>query len=304
MIHLPNKNFLDPPPSLQTVETYEKIDQACINSNGDLYKSTDYRSEDVLNKLRAFSLHKNVLGLRDKPKCYYCESSSEEVASLQVEHYRPKAKVVSQDTNGQFHKGYYWLGLEWSNLLLSCPKCNGRGAKGNRFPLHNHRNRATNHNPITRNPLLYNRHSCISSNPPLSTERPLLLNPEIDRPERHLTFNTFGEMSGLSIEGNTSIDIYKLNRDPLKVNREDMINDILDSIYIAIAANKLRRSIGDSFLAWLEGIFTKVVTINDPTKKYSLWGQFIIDNFENCIIVRLPQDYHDIVRTAFSNIQN
>ena len=130
------------------------------------------------------------------------------------------------------------------------------------------------------------------------------MNPEIDRPERHLTFNTFGEMSGLSIEGNTSIDIYKLNRDPLKVNREDMINDILDSIYIAIAANKLRRSIGDSFLAWLEGIFTKVVTINDPTKKYSLWGQFIIDNFENCIIVRLPQDYHDIVRTAFSNIQN
>ncbi|KAF7963934.1 hypothetical protein AWV80_04050 [Cupriavidus sp. UYMU48A] len=39
---------------------------------------------------------------------------------MDVEHYRPKGGVADDST----HRGYWWLALEWSNLLPSCIDCN------------------------------------------------------------------------------------------------------------------------------------------------------------------------------------
>lgn len=51
-------------------------------------------------------------------KCAYCESTISK-ATLDVEHYRPKNRVAGSST-----PGYWWLALEWSNLLPSCQECN------------------------------------------------------------------------------------------------------------------------------------------------------------------------------------
>ena len=52
-------------------------------------------------------------------KCAYCESQDSGSAQTDVEHYRPKGKVY-----GQEHPGYWWLAMDWTNLVLSCMHCN------------------------------------------------------------------------------------------------------------------------------------------------------------------------------------
>ncbi len=84
-----------------------------------------------------------------------------------VEHYRPKGAYT--DTNGQIHTpAYYWLAYEWSNLMLSCSECN-RSHKKTRFPLQDEATRNIASRDIT-------------------NEQPLLINPYIDDPAKHLTF--------------------------------------------------------------------------------------------------------------------
>lgn len=51
-------------------------------------------------------------------KCAYCERQLEK-GSFEVEHYRPKGGVEGCD-----HTGYWWLALEWTNLLPTCAACN------------------------------------------------------------------------------------------------------------------------------------------------------------------------------------
>ena len=92
---------------------------------------------DVLKEKREHSFSDGVYGhptvrvelkkiYRDK--CGYCETRIRPGATPQVEHYRPKKALESSA-----HFGYYWLGYEWSNLLLCCPCCNR--AKGTSFPI-------------------------------------------------------------------------------------------------------------------------------------------------------------------------
>jgi len=69
---------------------------------------THYRGYDVHQALR-----------KDfNRKCGYCEQQLEKGA-FEVEHYRPKGGVEGCD-----HSGYWWLALEWTNLLPTCAACN------------------------------------------------------------------------------------------------------------------------------------------------------------------------------------
>ncbi|MEH6917532.1 HNH endonuclease [Priestia megaterium] len=127
-------------------------------------------------------------------KCAYCESKAKAVASFHVEHWRPKRKVKEN----LIHKGYYWLASEWENLFLSCPTCNSTTYKGNRFPLKNGSRYANN------------------SNDQIETiEKPLLLNPCLDNPEKHLHYKRNGFIKGLTVEGRMSIEVYGLFRSDL-----------------------------------------------------------------------------------------
>ena len=53
-------------------------------------------------------------------KCAYCETFYPAVAPVDVEHYRPKAGLGEDVT----HPGYWWLAMDWDNLLPSCIHCN------------------------------------------------------------------------------------------------------------------------------------------------------------------------------------
>lgn len=55
-------------------------------------------------------------------KCAYCESFYGHLHPVDVEHYRPKSAV--EGVPG--HRGYWWLAMDWENLLPSCIDCNRR----------------------------------------------------------------------------------------------------------------------------------------------------------------------------------
>ena len=71
-----------------------------------------YKGDDV----------KQALETLFKGKCAYCETFYGSSAPLDVEHYRPKAGV--EDDNA--HPGYWWVAMDWNNLLPSCIDCNRR----------------------------------------------------------------------------------------------------------------------------------------------------------------------------------
>lgn len=53
-------------------------------------------------------------------KCAYCETSYAASAPVDIEHYRPKGGV----SEAPVHGGYWWIAMQWENLLPSCIDCN------------------------------------------------------------------------------------------------------------------------------------------------------------------------------------
>lgn len=64
---------------------------------------------------------KAELELMFSEKCAYCESTINVVTVGHIEHFRPKSRFIG-------------LTFAWTNLLLSCPKCNDKQHKGVKFP--------------------------------------------------------------------------------------------------------------------------------------------------------------------------
>jgi uncharacterized protein (TIGR02646 family) len=74
-------------------------------------------------------------------KCWYCETQNDGRFDWEVEHFRPKGRVIEC---GESHPGYWWLAFDWRNLRLACTFCNQRrvdkeggtaGGKRDHFPL-------------------------------------------------------------------------------------------------------------------------------------------------------------------------
>jgi len=160
-------------------------------------------------------------------KCAYCESEFAHITPADIEHYRPKAEI---DTGRQkLRPGYYWLAADWNNLLISCPDCNRarrqpvpgqaekvRLGKLDQFPLANDAFRVRSHtgNLVQEEPVR------------------LLLNPCLDDPEEHLTFDDEGKIlprldsnNQPSQKGVNSIFVYALQRKDLVERREEVLKD-------------------------------------------------------------------------------
>lgn len=130
-------------------------------------------------------------------KCAYCESKVRHVASGDVEHYRPKRRVEEDDS----HPGYYWLAYCEQNLLPCCEACNRARGKLNHFPVSGPR--------------------AVSPDGSLEDERPELVNPYEEAPQRNFKYLTvetdaeeayLGLVEGETSEGRSSVVIYHLNR--------------------------------------------------------------------------------------------
>jgi uncharacterized protein (TIGR02646 family) len=162
-------------------------------------------------------------------KCVYCESRFAHVTPKDIEHFRPKSEI---ERRGQptLVPGYFWLASDWLNLLISCPDCNrarqhevpGQTSsvllgKQAQFPLRDESLRVRRH----------------TGSVDLEEPARLLLNPCIDDPEAHLTFDELGLVhpaaDGHGIEsemGATSISIYALQRKLLVEERLRVLNDL------------------------------------------------------------------------------
>jgi uncharacterized protein (TIGR02646 family) len=137
-------------------------------------------------------------------KCAYCESRVSATGADHVDHFRPKGNALGLD--GQSHPFHYvWLANTWENLYLVCQTCNMN--KGNQFPLEDETERVKQEGRI-------------------GGERPLLLDPCLDWPEEHLSFEEDGRVRALSRRGEVSIQIYGLNRGELVDERKGIVEGL------------------------------------------------------------------------------
>lgn len=146
-------------------------------------------------------------------KCAYCEASIEPVTYGDIEHFRPKSAYQQGKTEPLVYPGYYWLAMDWNNLLLACDKCN-RTYKKNLFPIvsESRRNKT---------------HSCDLN------EEPLLLNPcdEDFEPIIHIRFRESGEVyspEGKGSKGYITIETYGLYNKILTEKRRELAVEIAD----------------------------------------------------------------------------
>lgn len=133
-------------------------------------------------------------------KCAYCESSFKATAVGEIEHYRPKARAM--DLDGSVAPDHYsWLVNDWANLLFTCQECNR--SKAMRFPV----KRA--------------RAGTMTFGRDLRKERPILLDPCLDDPEKHFVFTGDGTIISHTERGKITIEILSLNRTNLVLARRE-----------------------------------------------------------------------------------
>ncbi len=207
-------------------------------------------------------------------KCAYCEGIANSAQfTSRIDHYRPKNGIK----NIKNHKGYWWLGYEWTNLLPTCEKCNIK--KSNQFPLKLNTTRISDNLDkeyfFKNNEFIFNNFTIDK----LEKEDRLLLNPEIDKVEEHLFFSPTGEIKYLTDKGKKSIEVYDLNRSSLIFERRAIIDDIIREI-IDIFSNY------NQYEDLLKKFFKDKIEYTKK-KEYSFLRFFIINFFKLFIISSL-----------------
>lgn len=138
-------------------------------------------------------------------KCAFCESKFDHIAYGDVEHFRPKAGCLQVEDGPLLRPGYYWLSYEWGNLYLSCVLCNQR-FKRNLFPLRVARNRVRYHGGR------------------ISIEKPLLIDPGHDDPERFIGFRREVPYAvGNNVRARVTIGALGLDRTELMEQRRERL---------------------------------------------------------------------------------
>lgn len=129
-------------------------------------------------------------------KCAYCEGFYAGLHPVDVEHYRPKGEVDGVPG----HPGYWWLAMEWSNLLPSCIDCNRRRNQKTPDPGEDRlvalrgsgdfdHSRSILTGKQSAFPLLEGSVHAARPEDDIEAERRLLLDPTRDDPDQHLVFH-------------------------------------------------------------------------------------------------------------------
>ncbi|MGA9770266.1 MAG: hypothetical protein WBV94_14600 [Blastocatellia bacterium] len=186
-------------------------------------------------------------------KCAYCEGKVSGHFPLDVEHYRPK-KEVTEGRVAIEHQGYFWLAYEWYNLILACRDCNSYHSYCTNEDENDSHPGKANEFRIT------GKRVCEPADDPetwqmeLQEEKPLLLNPYLDYPEKDISFKPTGTVypNKNSERGRETIEVCHLNRPELVEARMD-------------ATDRLFKKMNDEMSAPTEGYFFS------PSDPYSAW---------------------------------
>lgn len=210
-----------------TQEWWKSWRNKCADATADLIKSfNDCKEVHIDQDLYKVHKHKFLMHLSGpfRRKCAYCERDLNSQHG-DVEHFRPKKGSTDYDdqpirrtSDGvvQEHPGYFWLVYDWTNLLPSCQICNvgnrgmssgGKPGKRNRFPVEDETLRDWEHNAA-------------------SKEQPLLINPAIEDPSGHLSFESSGVIASRSERGRKTIAIFGLNEYGMPEDRAARYKDI------------------------------------------------------------------------------
>lgn len=173
-------------------------------------------------------------------KCAYCETQLSET-DWQVEHFRPKRRVAERPD----HHGYYWLAYTWENLYPSCITCNQRRkvkpnpddpatgkttGKADQFPVEDEAFRVMN------------------PDGDLSTERPLLLDPCVDDPEKRFRYLTNGEIAArddVDSRAAKTISVFGFeHRSDLTKRRREQISIVIGLLKILRRCKELGDQVG------------------------------------------------------------
>jgi hypothetical protein len=242
-----------PSPSDNKPLAQSKLEQALTQGAAHKFDSKVYGMRIVKDKLKEIF----------DEKCAFCECNISVGSHLDVEHYRPKKK-------------YYWLGYEWSNLLLACPICN-RDNKKTKFPL------GTPSNIVNTPPVMpsgeLNEAKCHILSPELLAESPLLLHPAIHDPSEHLKFLPNGDVEGITEEGKESIKVFGLRRDKLVIERKEIIWDMQVELLKAVSTNSSEKLHEPIFQ-----IIEKLCHRFERKKPFLGFTQAILNNFEEFIV--------------------
>ena len=164
-------------------------------------------------------------------KCCYCEFPITR-SDLNVEHFRPKGRVSESPD----HPGYYWLAYEWRNLLPSCAFCNQLRTELEAWPS---TKRTKARGKADSFPLEVEAHRAYSPSDQLERERPLLLDPTVDEPSEHVTFDPMGRPVPRSERGEVSVRVYNLETRQLNLARARVIDDVTGLLCMKAKVQKL-----------------------------------------------------------------
>ena len=285
-----------------------RVDRSLASEPASLHSA--FRSDDLteLERVRAFRLANNgsakgfeygryksadvktALDFLFHGKCAYCESPYDTTQPVDVEHYRPKGSVEDSE-----HAGYWWLAMDWANLLPSCIDCNRRRkqkvldlpdtpdlptadaaarlrtvefntGKKDAFPLQDEGTRMVDEG----DPSL------------LDNEARLLLDPTRDDPDKHLIFDTIdgtengdgwvswvrpvpGETPGsVSSVGTMSIKVYGLNRMGLVQARSRLLLELEFLLNVSVRMHETIADLGERAAGWQTRI--DALAANDPNR--------------------------------------
>jgi uncharacterized protein (TIGR02646 family) len=253
------KNHSKPPSILKGKSCQGKIQELLRGFTGHKFNNYYYAHKTVRKNLNSLYHY----------KCAYCESDTRATAEFRIDHYRPKNEV-KEDSK---HPGYYWLAYEWSNLVPACEKCNN--AKSSYFPLDPEGERVIA--PV------YDRKgnlACPATAKFYQDEKPYILHPEIDEPEKHIIFLPNGSVKKRTKRGEWTIKICNLNREELVLKRKKTIDDFrnqLEDLIDTIAKHKnSQKAIKNLFYK----LFQKILFKTFPIQPFSRLGVFMFKKFE------------------------
>jgi uncharacterized protein (TIGR02646 family) len=297
------KDFDDKPLSLTRQTTLDNLKIILQTKDSNKIDSDIYRGKyDKLDGTKGNEVIEKLVEYYFK-KCAYCE----DYATIYIEHYRPKGRVIKTK-----HGGYFWLCYEWSNLVPTCHECNKiGGGKGDQFPIKN--NQIEFKDCLKNQDLDPNKVHATYLN---QLEEPFLLHPEIDEPKAFLSVEIADKNEGIALKGldgkngrgEQTIKICNLNRESLLISRQDIITEFIKNIDLALNYCKINQLIREATLTIIHLVFTKAMSESkDLSKDFTLLRGLMINNeniFEKIVIPQLEISQQSLVREAFKAYKN
>jgi hypothetical protein len=121
-------------------------------------------------------------------------------------------------------------------------------------------------------------------------EKPLLLHPEMDQPDKHLVFLEDGRIEGLTPRGSATVKICKLDRETLNIARKKLAEDFYREIKNVLHDFLFKEASRETFLYDLDRIFKKIQEAKKTKSEYSRLAWFLYHEFDKFFIKPLKEE--------------